>query len=163
MAWWSEGRSASRLDTLQHALKECAHGSDVLCNQALEALARSGSLLEHEAVGKAGFAETPAALGWLRVSERALDEERSTRSQPWLSHDDPQPIAPNEIVPVEVEILPSSTLFRAGESLRVVVQGQDLFEHPSLAHDHSDDVNKGTHSIHTGAQYDWHLLVPVMR
>ena len=32
--------------------------------------------------GKAGFAETPAALGWLRVSERALDPERSTPAQP---------------------------------------------------------------------------------
>ena len=75
----------------------------------------------------------------------------------------PQPLTPNEIVPVEVEILPSSTLFRAGESLQVVVQGQDLFEHPSLAHDHSDDVNLGTHSIHTGGEYDSHLLVPVIR
>ena len=112
--------------------------------------------------GKAGFAETPAALGWLRVSERALDEDRSTPAQPWLSHADPQPITPDEIVPVEVEILPSGTLFRAGESLQVVVQGQDLFEHPSLAHDHSDDVNRGTHSIHTGGEYDSHLLVPVI-
>ena len=112
--------------------------------------------------GKAGFAETPAALGWLRVSERALDEARSTPAQPWLSHDDPQPLTPNEIVPVEVEILPSSTLFRAGESLQVIVQGQDLFEHPSLAHNHSDDVNQGTHTIHTGGQYDSHLLVPVI-
>ncbi|MEM7138433.1 MAG: CocE/NonD family hydrolase [Myxococcota bacterium] len=112
--------------------------------------------------GKAGFAETPAALGWLRVSERALDEDRSTPWQPWLAHDNAQPLTPNEIVPVEVEILPSSTLFRAGETLRVVVQGQDLFEHPSLAHDLSDDVNLGTHSIHTGGQYDSHLLVPVI-
>jgi predicted acyl esterase len=112
--------------------------------------------------GKAGFAETPAALGWLRVSERALDEERSTPWQPWLSHDNPQSVTPDEIVPVEIEILPSSTLFRAGESLQVVVQGQDLFEHPSLAHNHSDDVNLGTHSIHTGGEYDSHLLVPVI-
>jgi len=52
---------------------------------------------------------------------------------------------------------------RAGEALRVVVQGQDLFEHPSLAHNHSDDVNLGTHSIHTGGQYDSHLLVPIVR
>ncbi len=64
---------------------------------------------------------------------------------------------------MEVEILPSSTLFRAGESLRVVVQGRDLFEHPSLAHAHTDDVNLATHSIDTGAQYDSHLLVPVVR
>ena len=43
------------------------------------------------------------------------------------------------------------------------MQGQDLFDHPSLAHNHSDDVTLGAHSIHTGAQYDSHLLVPVVR
>lgn len=136
-------------------------GTDMDLFVGIEKLNARGEVVHF--YGKAGFAETPAALGWLRVSERALDEERGTPSQPWLSHDDPQPIAPNEIVPVEVEILPSSTLFRAGESLRLVVQGRDLFEHPSLAHDHSDEVNKGTHSIHTGGQYDSHLLVPVVR
>ena len=72
------------------------------------------------------------------------------------------PLTPDEIVSVEVEVLPSSTLFRAGESLQIIVQGQDLFEHPSLAHNHSDDVNMGTHQIHTGGEYDSHLLLPVI-
>ncbi|RZV56047.1 MAG: CocE/NonD family hydrolase [Deltaproteobacteria bacterium] len=136
-------------------------GTDMDLFVGVEKLDTNGEAVHFR--GKAGFAETPAALGWLRVSERALDESRSTPQQPWLSHDNPQPLTPNEIVPVEVEILPSSTLFRAGESLQVIVQGQDLFEHPSLAHDHSDDVNRGTHSIHTGGQYDSHLLAPVVR
>jgi hypothetical protein len=136
-------------------------GTDIDLFVGIEKLNAQGEFIHFH--GKAGFAETPAALGWLRVSERALDLERSTAWQPWLSHSDPQPLTPDEIVPVEIEILPSSTLFRARESLRVVVQGQDLFEHPSLAHNHSDDVNLGTHSIHTGAQYDSHLLVPVVR
>ncbi len=26
----------------------------------------------------------------------------------------------------------------------------------------TDDVNKGTHMIHTGSQYDSHLLIPVV-
>lgn len=135
-------------------------GTDMDLFVGIEKLNAQGEAVHFH--GKAGFAETPAALGWLRVSERSLDLDRSTSWQPWLSHDNPQPITPNEIVPVEVEILPSSTLFRAGESLQVVVQGHDLFEHPSLAHDHSDDVNLGTRSIHTGGQYDSHLLIPVV-
>ena len=109
---------------------------------------------------KTGYTKGPVAMGWLRVSERALDEDRSTPWQPVLSHDNPQPLTPNEIVPVDVEILPSSTLFRAGESLQVVVQGADLFEHPALAHAYSGDVNLGVHTIHTGGDYDSHLLVP---
>ena len=99
-------------------------------------------------------------MGWLRVSERALDDDRSTPAQPVLSHDDPQPLTPGEVVPVDIEILPSSTLFRAGESLQVVVRGADLFAHPALAHAYSQDVNVGVHAIHTGGQYDSHLLVP---
>ncbi len=91
---------------------------------------------------KTGYTGGPVAMGWLRVSERALDEDRSTPWQPVLSHDDPQPLTPDEVVPVDIEILPSSTLFRSGESLQVVVQGSDLFEHPALAHAYSRDVNR---------------------
>ena len=109
---------------------------------------------------KTGYTEGPVAMGWLRVSERALDEGRSTPWQPVLSHEAPQPLTPNEVVPVDIEILPSSTLFRAGESLQLVVQGADLFEHPTLAHAYSQDVNTGMHAIHTGRQYDSHLVVP---
>lgn len=35
---------------------------------------------------------------------------------------------------MDIEILPSSTLFRAGESLRLVIQGEDLFDRRWLAH-----------------------------
>lgn len=110
--------------------------------------------------GKTGYTKGPAALGWLRVSERELDAARSTPWQPVLTHENPQPIEPGEIVPVEIEILPSSTLFRAGETLRLVVRGHDLFEHPSLGHDYS--VNQGKHRFHAGVNYDSHLLVPVI-
>ena len=108
--------------------------------------------------GKTGYTKGPVALGWLRVSQRALDEARTTPSQPVLLHEDPQPITPDEIVPVHIEILPSSTLFRAGETLRLVIQGQDLFEHPALGHGYP--VNRGQHSIHAGGQYDSYLLAP---
>lgn len=109
---------------------------------------------------KTGYTNGPVALGWLRVSQRALDKERSTPWQPVLSHDEPQPIDAGAVVPVEIEILPSSTLFRAGETLRLVIQGRDLFEHPSLGHAYS--VNEGEHQVHAGAQHDSFLLVPVV-
>ncbi len=109
---------------------------------------------------KTGYNKGPAALGWLRVSDRELDTEKSTPWQPYLKHERSMKISKNEIVPVEIEILPSSTLFRKGESLQLVVQGRDLFEHPTLGHGWS--VNRGTHTIHSGGRYDSHLLVPVI-
>jgi predicted acyl esterase len=111
---------------------------------------------------KTGYTLGHVAMGWLRVSERDLDQDISTPWQPVLTHENPQPISPDEVVPVEIEILPSSTLFREGESLQLVIQGADLFEHPVLAHENSNEINLGTHSIHTGSAYDSHLLVPVI-
>ena len=109
---------------------------------------------------KTGYTKGPVAMGWLRASQRILDEARSTPWQPVLLHEEAVPLTPGEIVPVEIEILPSSTLFRAGETLRLVIQGRDLFEHPALAHGYP--VNRGTHTVHSGGEYDSHLLVPVI-
>ncbi|MBT2134501.1 CocE/NonD family hydrolase [Croceibacterium sp. LX-88] len=107
----------------------------------------------------------PVALGWLRASHRELDEERSTPWQPVHSHLREQRLRPGEIVPVEIEIWPSSTLFRAGESLRVVVKGMDIYRDalPNLPYARHEDLrNKGRHLIHAGGSYDSHLLVPVV-
>jgi predicted acyl esterase len=113
--------------------------------------------------GKGGYAKAPVALGWLRVSERHLDQNKSTPWQPVLSHANPQLLEPGERVSVEIEILPSSTLFKAGEALEVVVQGRDLFRIPTMSHSLSDSINIGLHTIYTGGDYDSHLLIPVVR
>ncbi len=110
--------------------------------------------------GKAGYTGTPAALGWLRVSHRELDETRSTPEQPVQAFERRLPLSAGEVVPVEIEVLPSSTLFSAGETLQVAVQGRDHFAHPSLAH--KDSVNAGSHIIHFGGDYDSHLLLPII-
>ena len=133
-------------------------GEDMDLFAAVQKLDAQGN--EVHFYGKTGYKSGPVALGWLRVSERALDQTRSMPWQPVLSHDKPQPLKPGEIASAEIEILPSSTLFRAGESLRIVVQGRDLFEHPSLGHTYT--LNRGTHSIYTGGQYDSHLLIPIV-
>jgi predicted acyl esterase len=103
------------------------------------------------------------ALGWLRASHRELDEERSTPWQPRLRHERQLPLRPGEPEAVEIEIWPSSTLFEAGETLRLVVQGRDLHRYdigPAQAHEQS--VNRGRHRIHTGGAFDSHLLLPVI-
>lgn len=104
----------------------------------------------------------PVALGWLRASHRALDEARSTPWQPWHRHDREELLKPKEIVPVDIEIWPSSTLFRTGERLRLVVQGSDVYSYGegTFTSDHITR-NAGRHVVHAGGQYDSHLLVPV--
>lgn len=71
---------------------------------------------------------------------------------------------PHEIVPVEVELWPSRTLYRAGESLRVLVKGTDIQSYPETVFvaGHTLDRNRGRHVIHTGGRFDSRLLIPVV-
>ena len=86
----------------------------------------------------------PLALGWLRVSHREIDESRSTFTQVQQTHQRQLKLRPGEVVPVDVDIWPSSTRFQAGESLRLKIQGNDIFRYdlPQVQL-HEDTVNKG--------------------
>ena len=128
----------------------------------------------------AQFEDGPVALGWLRASHRELDPVQSTEYQPVLQHRRELKLKDGEVVPVEIEIWPSGTRFEAGESLRLVIQGSDFKKPDTEATKegvpsdlpksvrrsplalHQDSVNRGYHVIHTGANYDSHLLVPVI-
>ncbi|MFP4879948.1 CocE/NonD family hydrolase [Mammaliicoccus sciuri] len=107
------------------------------------------------------------ASGWLRVSHRELDTEKSTPLQPWHKHETELKLAKDEIVPVEIEILPSSTLFKKGEQLEVVVKASEVVKGNSTPglktrYEHEETVNKGVHNIYAGGKYDSHLLIPVI-
>jgi predicted acyl esterase len=106
----------------------------------------------------------PVALGWLRASHRELDPKRSTAQQPWLAHQRELKLQAGVPVCVEIEILPSSTRFAVGETLRLVVQGSDIYQYsrsiPMIGH--MPNRNAGQHVIRTGGRYDSHLLVPVI-
>jgi uncharacterized protein len=107
----------------------------------------------------------PVALGWLRASHRALDAARSRPDMPVHPHDREQLLAAGEIVPVDVEIWPSSTRFAAGETLRLVVMGRDTVK-PSVPNApfalHERTRNRGTHVIHAGGRFDSYLQIPVI-
>lgn len=129
---------------------------------AIEKINRSGKIVHFPFFGN--HDDGAVALGWLRVSHRELDEMRSTPYQPFHKHLREIKLNPGEIVPVEIEIWPSSTLFEQGERLRVVVQGSDIYTYPGTRHtnQHTATVNKGEHVIYTGGKFDSHLLIPVI-
>lgn len=114
----------------------------------------------------AQFDDGPVALGWLRASHRALDPEKSTAWQPVHTHTAEQKLEVGEIVPLEIEIWPSGTRFAAGETLRLVIRGDDINRYSKdvapVYFRHEASVNKGRHTIHLGGPYDSHLLVPVI-
>jgi len=97
-------------------------------------------------------------LAGCAVSQRHLDPERSKPWRPYLSHDRIEKVQPGEAIPVEIEILPSSTFFEAGETLRLVVSGRDILEFARFGHD--ETVNQGRHELHAGGAHPSYLLIP---
>ena len=140
-----------------------AEGSDDLdLFVALEKIDPAGFLVPLAFFGN--HDDGPVALGWLRASHRELDEEKSTPWQPVHKHARELKLGPGEVVPVNIEILPTSILFEKGEKLRLVVGGSDLYWYPSEGHTngHLDTVNQGHHVIHTGGKHESYLLAPVI-
>jgi predicted acyl esterase len=61
--------------------------------------------------------------GWLRASQRALDDEASTELRPVHTHreEDAAPLEEDEPTPVRIEIFPFAHVFRAGTQIRLTV------------------------------------------
>ena len=107
----------------------------------------------------------PVAFGWLRLSHRELEKEKSTPWEPYPKHvlGPGEKVKPGEIVPCEIPILPSATLFRKGETLRTVISGTyGGGEIADVPYGFKASVNQGKHWIYTGGDYDSYLLVPVL-
>jgi len=108
----------------------------------------------------------PVALGWLRASHRALDPEQSRAERPVHRHTSEDRLAPGDCVPVEIEIWPFSVRFAAGETLRLIVAGADIYPKEDgvmLPFPlHQQTRNAGTHIIRTGGAFDSAILLPII-
>ena len=67
----------------------------------------------------------PVGLGWLRASHRKLDPGKTLPYRPWHTHDELQPLTPNEPVELDVEILPTSIVVPPGYQLALTILGRD--------------------------------------
>jgi predicted acyl esterase len=64
-------------------------------------------------------------------------------------------------VEVDVEIWPSGTRFEAGDALRLIIRGTDVYPGAALWR-HIDTRNSGAHIVHTGGDFDSYLVVPTI-
>ncbi len=137
-------------------------GDDLDLHVALEKYDANGARVPFIHWGT--YEDGPMAFGWLRVSRRELDSERSTEAQPVLTNRSEWKLTPGEVVEARIEILPSGTRFEAGEVLRLRIKGRDICNYPKplLYMRHEDTVNLGRHVIHTGPGRESCLLVPVV-
>lgn len=103
----------------------------------------------------------PVAKGWLRVSHRELDAQKSLPYRPYHRHLRRLRLTPGEIVQVQVEIWPTSMVFGKGHQLRLDIQPRDGVGSSGYLHYHAD-YNTGTNTIYSGGQYASYLLLPVI-
>jgi uncharacterized protein len=110
-----------------------------------------------------GNANGPVARGWLRASWRELDAERSTQWRPVLSMAARKPLSPGEIVEADIAIMPSGTTFKAGETLRLVIQSWSVRGQWEGGETREwDSLKAGRCRIHTGGKHASRLLIPVV-
>jgi putative CocE/NonD family hydrolase len=106
-------------------------------------------------------APVPVAKGWLRVSHRELDPELTLPYRPYHKHTRRLYLTPGEIVKVEVEIWPTSMVFKKGHRIRLDVQPRDGVGSASYMHYHAD-YNTGTNTLYSGGEHESYLLLPII-
>lgn len=126
---------------------------------------------------------TPIAQGWLRASHRKLDKKMTKRWQPWHTHDEKQPLQPDKVYELDIEIWPTCVVVPAGYRLALSVRGKDyvysnatdaivmpgyppfngcgVFYHTDTK-DRPKSVFGKQVTLHTGPKHKSHLLLPVI-
>ena len=115
--------------------------------------------------GSYGFGRDRVATGWLKASLRALDEPASRPFDPVPSFAVRSALAPGQIVQVDIALGPSATVFREGETLRLVVAGRWLWPVNPLTGQFPAAFKRGPAAecaIHWGPDRQARLLIPVI-
>lgn len=115
--------------------------------------------------GSYGFQGDLVTHGMLLASHRAQDPEQSLPYLPYHPHTMREPLTEGEKVELQIGLLPSATLFRAGEELRLDVQGRWFHardplhgQFPVAYHTNA----KGTCTLHLGPDDGCTLMIPVL-
>jgi hypothetical protein len=124
---------------------------------------RGGTYVPFE--GSYGFGRDRVTTGWLKASLRALDDEASRPFEPVPACNRREPLSPGQVVQADIALGPSATLFRAGETLRLVVAGRWLWPRNPLTGQFPAAYQagrSGTCVLHWGPERGARLLVPVI-
>ncbi|QMU80289.1 CocE/NonD family hydrolase [Streptacidiphilus sp. PB12-B1b] len=115
--------------------------------------------------GSWGYGRNRVTTGRQRLSLRQLDTTASAPHRPVHTFLTPQPLSPGEAVAVQIPLVESSTLFRAGETLRLLVSGRELERRNPLNGQfpsHYPRSRGGYCTLHWGADHPSALEVPVI-
>jgi putative CocE/NonD family hydrolase len=103
----------------------------------------------------------PVAKGWLRASHRKLDPALSLPHRPYHAHMEREMLEPGTPVRVDVEIWPTSMVFKRGHRIRLDIQPRDGIGSAPYTH-YAADYNTGTNTIFAGGARASYLMLPVI-
>lgn len=146
--------------------------TDADCFLTLRAFAPDGSEVTFPGANDSG---APLSQGWLRLSHRALDPDRSLPWRPWHPHLAQESARPGEVYEVAVEMWPTCVELPARYRLALTITGRD-FHRPGgdgphhgsgpFRHDEPTDRPPGVLDrvlrVHTGGRTPSSLLLPVI-
>ncbi|POH57104.1 CocE/NonD family hydrolase [Arthrobacter glacialis] len=154
---WVEARGADdmdlfvlvqKLDKFGTPLQQfTAHNQSAMIHDLTE---RGGSILRYK-----------GSDGRLRVSLRNLDAAQSTSDIPAHSFDRVEKLTPEQIVEVEIDLLPIGLVFHPGEQLRFIISGRSLLGPMMPGAREYVPANSGMHVIHTGGDHPSYLQLPI--
>jgi uncharacterized protein len=125
---------------------------------------------------------TPLGQGWLRVSHRQLDLQRSTEYRPYHLHTEALSVVPGGVYVVDIEVWPTCIVVPSGYRLGLSVQGHD-YEYAKAGdvrlhfknvlrgcgpflHDDARDRPRprfdGRTTVHTGGERGSYVLLPII-
>ncbi|KAI1460178.1 Alpha/Beta hydrolase protein [Annulohypoxylon moriforme] len=122
--------------------------------------------------GASSIEPEPIAKGFLRVSHRKTDAQRSVPWRPWHTHkqEDLAPLGGTEdVVEIAVEILPAACRIRKGWTLRVdICPSEDQpdipgYKMPAMRHWYGETCDGDVEdAIHVGGKWVNYILCPVV-
>ena len=113
-------------------------------------------------VGQRGEPVACVTKGWLRASHRKLDPAQSLPYRPYHAHDERWWLTPDEIVECQVEIWPTSMVFRKGHKLRLDITPRDGPASGHFTH-YNADYNAGAmNTVYSGGDKLSWLMLPVI-
>ncbi|KAF9880406.1 x-pro dipeptidyl-peptidase c-terminal non-catalytic domain-containing protein [Colletotrichum karsti] len=149
----------------------CPSQSDFDIYAQLRKRDKNGNDLEHvnmplEALGVATAKEVPninplkylGPTGRLRASKRKVAPELSQQYWETLAHDSDNPVAPGEILKLNVWIWPTAIQFDAGEQLVLKISGHDM-SLPEFEMLKSEPAKAAPQILHLGGEYESYLEV----
>jgi predicted acyl esterase len=121
--------------------------------------AKGGDVCE---VGQHGQPIPCVTKGWLRASHRKLDPAKSLPYRPYHPHDERRWLKSGEIVECNIEVWPTSMVFRKGHRIRIDIQPRDGVGAAPYTHYHADYNAGAENTIYSGGDLPSHLLLPII-